>query len=143
MGFVILLACLVVVAVFWATRSCGIGCHDAIDHDAMRKVYFETPHYSELDVWLSQNYEPSYWNPQFEALDAELRRMEEWSKTQGRCVRAAYGGWIRYSRRSLSAARFELKHQWNRKEMQSFESGLEKERTDREAYEKLHTIPRP
>lgn len=137
------LAILAVVVIFWAMRSCGVGCPDAIDHDAMIKIHFETPHYNDLDVWLSHNYEPSHWNPKFDALDAELRRIEEWSKTQNRCVRAAYREWIWFSRRELSEARFELKHQWQRKEMDDFNAGLDTERKERQEYEQSHKIPRP
>jgi len=122
-----------------------IGCPESADRAVLNAMYgdfSDTPNY--LTVWLSHNYDSSYWNPEFDRRQSNIDRTRKWADTlHDRCTRNAYIGWLNYYQHELNSAREELKTQSQKKEMDEYEKSRKLEDAEALDYQHNHKVPAP
>jgi len=98
---------------------------------------------NDLTVWLSHNYDPSYWNPRFDKQQEAINKVREWAKTLADpCVRKHYNQWLTYYYQvGLDDARKELRTHATEREQAEFNAEGERNRKYREHREKSNPIP--
>lgn len=119
-------------------------CPDEVNGLVLTETDRKFPQYNYLDVWLSHNYDPDFWNPKFAAEQTEIDRLRSWSKgLNDRCFRSAYADWLDYYQNDLDSAKKELKSQSTKSEMDAFDQDLRRERESRRLYKEQHEVPVP
>jgi hypothetical protein len=108
----------------------------------MRTLNQRIEHTGSLDVWLSNNYDPAYWEPRLQKIEDEIAKVRTWAKTLPYgAVRSEYLQWLTYYYESgLNDARKELRTKETKREQDEFHA-----KNDRhfEAVNNAGPIPTP
>lgn len=111
---------------------------------ALTQTMWKFPQYGAVDVWISHNYDPAYWNPKFAEEQTKITQLGTWSKTLSNpCLRASWNKWLAYYQSNLDEARSELKTKKTKIEMDEFERSGRVEGEARKKYLETHPAPRP
>lgn len=103
------------------THSLSRTDKEAIDSAVLSALYPRLHRYSDLDVWLSHNYDPAYWGERLDGASLEIKRIREWASTlPDPAVRSAYIGWLDYYDGGIAEAWREVKTQKTRREQEVF-----------------------
>ena len=87
------------------------------------------PDYLYLDVWLSGDYDPTYWEPKFQKEQDGIEKVRTWAKTLPLCpLRSEYLSWMDFYQDRLNEARSELKNKTVKKRQDEY--SREREQTD-------------
>lgn len=98
-------------------------CGDAASLAVYRRIEDSgMPWHTYLEVWLSRNYDPTYWRPQFDDEQHRIDAIRKWAETlPPGCVRDDYNQWLDYYwEPDLHQAEDEVRTHKTQKEMAEF-----------------------
>ena len=122
---------------------------DALDMAVYRKLvpqfseFGSYGHINDLSIWLSGNYDTSYWNPILDGYQKRIDDIREWTKTvEDPCIRKHYNGWLTYYYQvGIDDARKELKTRSIKREHEKSDEEYRQREKYRQEREKTNPIP--
>lgn len=90
---------------------------EALNRKVLHVLQGKLRHLSELEVWLSHNYDKNYWNAIFDSEQAKINQIRAWARElPDRQIRHSYLEWLDYYFEvGLRDARKELEYQGTRR----------------------------
>ncbi len=102
--------------------------NEQVDTKVMRVLMGKLRHTTDLDVWLSHNYDSGHWLPILDAQQKKIDAIRDWAHTLPRgAARSSYFSWLTYYFEwGLKEARKELNDQSIRRSQEQYSARLTK-----------------